>query len=182
MIDISKLKKGDILSDKQGNKYYFCGLGWVEDCQFANLIFWENGFNNGKVFSPSTISQVAFGNKKNLFDCIQSVWCEPLSFPVYKKFDLIRKFGKDVLKLSGGNILTIDDLAVVAKKTKYRQEGHFQPPEYLKYRYEDVRLDLDGDEVTTDDSPVNVFGSPKRKLIEDTHKDAWEVLGCLKTW
>nr|DAY16933.1 MAG TPA: hypothetical protein [Caudoviricetes sp.] len=71
---------------------------------------------------------------------------------------------------------------IVPSKTKYRQEGNLQPPEYLKYRYEDVLLDLDSDEVTTDDSPVNVFGSPKRKLLEDTHKDAWEVLGCLKTW
>lgn len=182
MIDITKLKEGDILSDKNGNKYYFCSFGWVGDCHSINLIFWENGFNNGEGFSPSTIGQAAFGNKQNIVDYISSVLYQPLSFPVYKKFDLIRTFGKDILKFAGGNILTIDDLAVVTKKTKYRQEGHLQPPEYLKYRYKDVVLDLDNDEVAQDDSHLNVFGMPKRKLLEDTHKDAWEVLGCLKTW
>lgn len=57
----------------------------------------------------------------------------------------------------------------VPSKTKYQQDGHLQPPEYLKYRYEDVQLDLDGDEVATDDRPVNVFGLPKRKVIDVPH-------------
>lgn len=183
MIYITKLKEGDILSDKHGNRYYFCGLGWVGDCQFLNLIHWHYGFHDVKGFKiPYTIGIEAFFNKGKLFDSIITPLDLPRSFPVYKKFDLTRTFGKDVLKLGFGNILTIDELTLVPSETRYQQEGHFQPPEYLRYRYEDVRLDLDGDEVATDDSPVNVFGSPKRKLIGDTHKDAWEVLGCSKTW
>lgn len=61
------------------------------------------------------------------------------------------------------------DITKNTSKTKYRQDGHLPPPEYLKYRYIDVILDSGNRETATDDRPVNVFGSPKRKVIDVPH-------------
>ncbi|RKV85144.1 MAG: hypothetical protein D8H97_04045 [Neisseria sp.] len=170
MIDINKLKIGDTVSDSYGNRYHFSGWGWVGDCQFIKLIYWYYPFCEGKEFTvPRTISMEALSNKKNIFDSIISFLDAPFSFPVYKKYDLTRMFGKDVLKLGLGNIITIDDLTIIPPKTKYRQDGNLQPPENLQYRYIDVILDSGNRKTATDDRPVNCFVSPKRKVIDVPH-------------
>lgn len=77
----------------------------------------------------------------------------------------------DIKQLKEGDILSIDDLAVVPKKTKYRQEGYLQPPKDLQYRYEDVQLESDSDETANNDVVVNGFGFGKRKVIETPRFD-----------
>lgn len=77
----------------------------------------------------------------------------------------------DIKQLKEGDILSIDDLAVVPKKTKYWKEGYLQPPKDLQYRYEDVQLESDSDETANNDVVVNGFGFGKRKVIETPRFD-----------
>lgn len=62
------------------------------------------------------------------------------------------------------------DITKNTSKTKYRQDGYLPPPENLQYRYEDVQLASDSDEVANDDGCFNSFGFGKRKVIDEPHE------------